>query len=1039
MNRTAIKNFAVWARCALREQVRTRLTQYGIKPDAIASSQQVAGGLIVAGQTLDEGEAAQYRELRYHLAELSRVQGQKLAIETLIDEIAYTWFNRLAALRYMEVNGYVGRVLSSSDVGFVDPDILRDASAIAETGTLPGLNFATLEEWRTLASRAANVDEFLYRRLLMVQCEALADGIPFLFNRSKFYMGLFLPANLLNQDSIVRRLVNDIPESDWQAIEIVGWLYQFYISERKDEVIGAKSKVSAQDIPAATQLFTPHWIVRYMVENSVGRLWLEGHPESRLREVMPYYLEPRLPSDESEETEPAAGQLELPQIPTLSVQPSLPLTPQELTVCDPACGSGHILVYAFDLLFEIYREQGYRSREIPGLILAHNLVGLDIDDRAVQLASFAVLMKARQYDARILRKPPRLNAVTVRSTRNLTLPNAKELMAGDWQPLLTAFEDADHLGSLITPPGFDESKLMAQLDEMEQSGSVFTAEILSLRGVVLQAQLLRRQYWAVVANPPYMNSDSFSPLLKQFVKQNYERSSGDLFAVFMERTIELTATTGLMATINQHAWMFLTDYRLLRESIILNYTILNMLHLGIGVFSELNSKIVQSTAFVISKSRTTSIRGVYFRLLNKNSPEWKKDSLLKGLYKHIAYQNDFSIIPGSPIAYWISDSVKKSFRELPSVGKICNLKQGLITGKNERFLRYWFEVPLHDISFECKSDSRSSDLSQKWFPLSKGGDFRRWYGNNDYVVNWKNNGYEIKNYGKEDGKKARSRPQGISKYFHRGITWSALTSSPISMRVHTGGSIFSDKGQALFPHVDKDYNGLISFLNSSVASYFLNIISPTLDYHSGYVSKLPIEPINVSQLEKDSIDIAISISQTDWDSFEYSWAFQIHPLLQDKTVHQLSKAFATWKTETDRAFQQLKQLEEENNRYWIDAYGLQDELTPEVPDDQITIRRADLPRDIRSLISYAVGCMMGRYSLDKPGLIHAGQPFDPTQHTTYPADLDGILPITDQTYFDDDLTIRFIDFIASPGNPIPLWVGRDRCAGQGVQCPADSQ
>ena len=396
MNRTAIKNFAIWARRYLREQVKARATQFGISHKSIIEPQAVAGGLLVAGQTLNTTEAKQYYQLRNRLQDLTLTSNQPQAIDALIDEIAYTWFNRLAALRFMEVNGYIGRVLSSSDPNLVDPDLLRDASSIAEMGDLPGLNLDTLNEWRSFANRDPNPDEFLYRRLLLAQCKALAEGIPALFDPRQNYQALFLPGNLLNQDSIVRRLVKEIPQEDWQDIEVVGWLYQFYISERKDEVIGAKSKIAAADIPAATQLFTPHWIVRYMVENSLGRLWLESHPESNLREKMPYYLENQEPLpnpllrgegiiEENSCSPPLAGE-------GLGVRF---LTPQELTIIDPACGSGHILVYAFDLLFEIYKEQGYLERDIPALILTHNLYGLDIDERAAQLASFAVLMKAR--------------------------------------------------------------------------------------------------------------------------------------------------------------------------------------------------------------------------------------------------------------------------------------------------------------------------------------------------------------------------------------------------------------------------------------------------------------------------------------------------------------------------------------------------------------------------------------------------------------------------------------------------------------------
>ncbi|MEM6753034.1 MAG: BREX-1 system adenine-specific DNA-methyltransferase PglX, partial [Cyanobacteria bacterium P01_C01_bin.38] len=493
MNRSAIKNFAIWARRYLTEQVTARASQYGITCKEIVEPQTVTGGLLVAGQTLDAEEAKQYEQLRKHLGELIQTSSQAQAVDALIDEIAYTWFNRFAALRFMEVNGYIGRVFSSTDPNLVDPDILRDASEIAEMKDLPGLDLTTLTKWRDFANRSPNPDEFLYRRLLIAQCNALAVGIPALFDPSKNYQALFLPGNLLNQDSIIRKLVQDIPEADWQDIEVVGWLYQFYISERKDEVIGAKSKVAAADIPAATQLFTPHWIVRYMVENSLGKLWLEAHPESNLREFMPYYLEnPESLHNHVDEGEKEDNLEPLPnpllagkgirepiqnpkqinpllksQTNTSVVQTNTSVVkiqnPEDLTVIDPACGSGHILVYAFDLLFEIYKEQGYLERDIPGLILQHNLHGLDIDERAAQLASFAVLMKARAKNSRILRKPIALNITVVRPVYVQGLGLIDEVNAQDWEPLIEAFKDADNLGSLITPPDFDSEKLREQI------------------------------------------------------------------------------------------------------------------------------------------------------------------------------------------------------------------------------------------------------------------------------------------------------------------------------------------------------------------------------------------------------------------------------------------------------------------------------------------------------------------------------------------------------------------------------------------------
>jgi len=765
MNRTAIKNFAIWARRSLREQVRARATQFGIRSNEIQEAQEVSGGLVVAGQVLNADEAKQYRLLRSRLQDLMQLYKQAQAVDVLIDEIAYTWFNRLAALRFMEVNGYLTtRVLSSSDPKLVDPDVLRDAGYIAEAGEFPGLDLDQLDEWRSVASRAPNPDEWLYRRLLVAQCEALAAGLPFLFDRTQNYTALFVPTNLLNKDEIVQRLVTDIPEEDWRdssdsenGVEIIGWLYQFYISERKDEVIGAKSKVAAQDIPAATQLFTPHWIVRYMVENSLGRLWLESHPESGLRSKMPYYLEspvesppsPQVWGNQSSQSPPDLGDL----------GGKLPLQPQDLTVCDPACGSGHILVYAFDLLFEIYREQGYLERDIPGLILTHNLFGLDIDERAVQLASFAVLMKARSKNSRILRNPPVLNLATVRSTRHLasqlaasqlaTMPSASptlinhQLVLGEVRSmqlpivpqqtnesrlgdllggLLAAFEDADHLGSLITPPVFDAAVLYAELEAMEQTAPVFVELFAALRHVVKQAELLQKQYWVVVANPPYMGSKSMNSHLKDFAQANYPDSKSDLFAVFVERIIGMTTADGFMGLMSPFTWMFLSSYEKLRKHILNRNTLTSLIRPEYHAFFE--SAYVPICTFTLSKKVLPEYPGTFIDLTQFYGADLQPVKTLEAIanpncgYLYHAKATDFAKIPGSPIAYWASSKVKNIFSKRSPLESVAETRIGMATGDNERFMRNWHEVSIQKIGFSFGDRQEAKQSGMKWFPYN---------------------------------------------------------------------------------------------------------------------------------------------------------------------------------------------------------------------------------------------------------------------------------------------------------------------------------
>ena len=1029
MNRSAIKTFAVWARQHLRQQVTARLKYFGITAQAIEEPTLVSGGLLVAGQTLDAEDASAYQQLRDHLQELAGGEAEKLkgtkalkaAVASLIDEVAYTWFNRFSALRYMEVNGYLRRrVLSSSDELLVDPDILRMASDVAAAEELPGLTLTVLDEWRILAAKSANAEEFLYRRLVNAQCLALAEGLPFLFEESAQYTALFMPGNLLNSGSIVRRLVEDIPEEDWRdaadsenGVEIIGWLYQFYISERKDEVIGAKGKIAARDIPAATQLFTPHWIVRYMVENSLGRLWVEGHPESKLREKMPYYLESPPPEGTEEKAE-REEQLELSNSVAAPGELSV-VEAQDLTVMDPACGSGHILVYAFDLLFEIYKEQGYAERDIPALILEHNLHGLDIDERAVQLASFSVLMKARAKNSRILRRSPKLNIATVRSTQNLSLPAGKEFVESDWQPLLEAFKEADSLGSLITPPALDEAKLLAQVDAFESDNPVFRAEPKSFRDLVEQAQLLRQQYLVVVANPPYMSNKGLNSTLKKDLAQNYRDFKTNLFSAFIIRSFSLSISeTSMLSFVTPFSWMFLSSFEKLRELLLHKKTIVNLVKPSYTSFFE--SAIVSLVTFTVknSPSRTS---GVYIDLGYLGSAESQSPKLLKaiedpkcGYYYHVD-ASDFSKMPGSPIAYWLSKSIIEIFATSPQLVEIATPRLGMATGNNDRFLRFWYEVHNNRIGLHFSDREEALESKKKWFPYNKGGDFRRWYGNNEYLVDWEKDGYLLQTTRHPSGR-IWAHNFNLEYIFRESLTWTTTSSSYFAIRYSPKGHLFDNKGSSIFSE-STNTRRILGVLSSSLCQYFMKALNSSVEFQPGNVASMPMMLTKDQELierEVGLVENCIVLSRKDWDSFEASWDFQTHPLFIKGTSH-LKQAFAQWKNQSETTFQQLKQLEEENNRYWINAYSLQDELTPEVPDDQITIRRADLSRDIRSFISYAIGCTMGRYSLDAPGLIHAGQPFDTTRHTTFPADPDAIIPITDQAYFTDDIVTRFIEFV----------------------------
>ena len=1093
MNRTAIRNFATWARTTLIEQVRSRLHSFGITEKRIVSAQSVAGGIVVNGQTLNGEDADHYHQLK-SLIDHSGLTGAAL-ITKITEEIAYIWFNRLAALRYMEVNGYLSyRCLSSSDPNLVDPDILREVGAIAAAGDFEELDFAKLTVWRELAASQPNPDEWLYRKLLLLQCRDLSKAIACLFDRDKDYTLLFLPPNLLNSDSILKKLVSAIAEEDWLDIEIVGWLYQFYISEKKDEVIGAKSKVKAEDIPAATQLFTPHWIVRYMVENSLGRLWLEAHPESSLREKMPYYLE-RSPLAPLEK-----GGKDALQVPLIKGDLGGSLTPQSLTVCDPACGSGHILVYAFDLLFEIYREQGYSDREIPALILEHNLFGLDIDDRAVQLASFAILMKARARDKRFLRRVadlPRLNILWVRNTRqffneremagvgqgaiadhqmSLGLGLAEQLplgyvapivrgslvsfltenraISGELLAILRAFVDADHLGSLIGPPVFDADRIYEELDRLEFDFPIYRDDFGVLRDVVRQAVFLRRQFRVVVANPPYMGDGSFNDVVKAFVNQKYKAAKGDLYGAFIIRDLELCAENGSVAMLTIPNWMFLSSFEDVRKLILENYFLESLVHNGRGVFGS----DFGSCSFTIRNRRSVNELGIFKRLFDKQGSVASNEELEQRFFTAKSFYTnpqDFGKIPSSAIAYWVSKQLLEVFSKASLLGDIASPRQGLSTTDNSQFVRFWFEVKKSNIALNCANRRDAQKSALKWFPFDKGGDFRKWYGNNIFIVNWHNDGKEIKENILSKYPYLKGNPDFVAKnsdyYFQAGITWGKVTSGAFSTRFSENGYIFSDAGMKIFVSSSKTTQSFLGLLNSKIIEQVLLCISPTLNFEQGSISQIPVLD---EAFDSQVAENAISISRQDWDNFETSWDFKTHPLTRYKT-NLIQQAFENWQQESESAFQQLKQLEEENNRYWIAAYGLQDELTPEVPDEQITIRRADLTRDIKSLLSYAVGCIMGRYALEREGIrspltplkkggkddlqvsIQKEEEKKEKEENSSPPFLRGaggdlpssaIIPITSQAYFTDDIVDQIIEFLKTAYSPQHLQANLDYIA-----------
>ncbi|MGQ0755592.1 BREX-1 system adenine-specific DNA-methyltransferase PglX [Acinetobacter baumannii] len=991
MNTSNIKKYAPQARNDFIAAMRKQAAKYGITAKAILPVEQ-KGDLLLIGDQVFPLSVMKPRDKLIKCIQTS-------SFEQTIDYIAYSWFNRLCAIRYMECKGLLEhgrRVLSSADGSAGLPQILEECLDI----DLPGLNASRVAELKL----DGNKDEELYRELLLAQCHALNQVMPLLFEQVSDETELLLPDNLTKTDSLIRDLVSSIPEEDWSDVQIIGWLYQFYISEKKDQVIG--KVVKSEDIPAATQLFTPNWIVKYLVQNSVGRLWLMAQPDSTLASEWEYYIQP---AEQSDEVNAQLKQL----IDVRISEDGDTLNPESITVLDPACGSGHILVEAYDCLKAIYLERGYRSRDIPRLILENNLYGIDIDTRAAQLASFALLMKAREDDRRLFSNPPKLNIIALQDSQPERLEAFSQDLAStgiaqaDLKELLDLFEHASTFGSLIQIPEAFAKKLPeleAKLNTALNSGDIFSQQSAKeLLPLVQQAKLLAKQYDAVIANPPYMGGKGMNTALKDFAKKTFPDSKSDLFAMFIELGFDWCKDSGFNSMVTMQSWMFLSSYEAMREKILQDRTIQTMAHLGARAFPEISGEVVQTTAFVMQGKHLDGFKPVFFRLVDTEQDQ-KETELKVGLNRFDStIQDDFKKIPGSPVAYWVSEKVLEIFESSPSMGSVADARQGLATADNNRFLRLWQEVDIQKIGFGMESRHQAQSSHKKWFPYNKGGEFRKWYGNQEYVVNWENDGKELFEF------LPRSVIRNPSYYFKPSISWSRITSSFNSFRFYPTGFIFDQAGHSIFSN---DAPATMSYLNSKFCSFILNVMNPTMNLEVGYIQSIPVATKTFS--EKSS-SILIDIAKKDWDSYETSWDFTRNPIIRTQQPN-LEQAFNTWQQQNTNAVAEMKRLEEENNKLFIEAYGLQDELTPDVPDEQITLTRANREKDSQRLVSYALGCMMGRYSLDESGLIyaHAGnQDFDASRYQTFPADADGIIPLTEMHWFEDDATHRIQEFLTA--------------------------
>ena len=1039
MNKTAIKNFAIWARNKLIADVSYDARLIGITEDGIAKPlPQSFGGtqffdIGTAEPYSISGEAVRQRDkLIEVIQQKEKDTDYKTAYQYVIEEVAYTWFNRLIAIRFMEVNDYLPshiRVLSSES-GKLEPDLVT-------TPFDAELPFTAEEEAQIFQLKQDNKLDEVFRILFLKQCNALNEILPALFEKTKNYTELLLSLSVIDQDGVVYHLLHDIPEDDFNIerggqVEIIGWLYQYYNTEPKAAAFAKNGKITKEEIPAVTQLFTPDWIVRYMVENSLGRLWVEGHPECDLKENWKYYLE-----EAQQEPEVQAKLSEI-------RKEYAALNPEDIKLIDPCMGSGHILVYAFDVLMQIYESAGYSQRDAAKSILEHNIYGLDIDDRAYQLAYFAVMMKARQYNRRILNGEHSCHVYAIQESNSINRAHLKYFGAGmddieknaakmQLEGLLDTLTDAKEYGSILNVESYNWDLLRRFVAAEDTAGQISmdsvgvedTAE--QLNRLIDIGETMARKYWVTCTNPPYAGTSNLSANVNNFVKKNYPDSKADLFAVFIERCRQMTVNNGFQAMITQHAWMFLSSFEKLREKMMLTETV-NMAHLGARAFEEIGGEVVQTTAFVRCANRVEGYKGTYCRLIEPTSQQGKADMFISGQNQYRVGQISFSKIPGVPVAYWISPEVLKLFDER-TVGSIADAKSGMTTTDNTRFLRLWEEVNCQKIGFGYGNIADTQDMKYKWFPFCKGGDFRRWAGNESFVVNWFNNGEEIRvaAEGATGG-----RLVNIDCALRECLVWTKISSANISLRMKKQGIFFSDAAPGVFANRETLYY-LLALLNTKYANEIIKLINPTLNFVPGAVSSVPVK-----KDEKNKgkiIEIAegnVQLSEQDWDSFETSWDFKKHPLLQN--VSTISEAFNQWQAECDDRFNQLKTNEEELNRIFIDIYGLQDELTPEVEDKDVTVRKADLQRDIKSLLSYAVGCMFGRYSTYKDGLLFAGEPYSlqafvdkmnerpgtisaeelerayrnegiVVDEMFFP-DADNVIPITDEEYLDDDIVSR---------------------------------
>ncbi|MDB0073138.1 BREX-1 system adenine-specific DNA-methyltransferase PglX [Planktomarina temperata] len=954
--------------------------------------------------------------------------------EQVIEQVAYTWFNRFTALQYMDMNGFNRVRIIAPVEGQTRPEILSEATAGIFTDDLVSENTKGIVSGLLDGRSASNDPENeAYRHLVVSACNYWHKSMPYMFEKILDFTELLMPEDLLSATSILTSLREVMTEDVCKDVEVIGWLYQFYISEKKDDVFAGlkkNQKITPENIPAATQLFTPHWIVRYLAENSLGRLWMLNRPQSKLAEQMEYYIKP-----------------EEPETDFIKIS-----TPQELKICDPACGSGHMLTYAFDLLHAIYEEEGFDPKDIPEFILEHNLTGIEIDERAGSLASFALAMKAAEKlgRRRFLRMETKPDICVLQNVsfepselQDIEAMVGRSLFTADLRATLTQFEQAKNFGSLIIPKLKDPQECLRVVEAQDLGGDMFRAKLRDrLLTVLRMSETLSSRYHVVVANPPYMGASNMNGVMKSWTAKTFSRSKADLYAMFIDRNRDLIRKGGYFGMITMHGWMFISTYSKLREFMVQNNTLVSMAHLGTRGFDSIGGEVVSTTAFVQRNVRQNQDLGTYVRLTEATSERAKAELFLSAKkttnnpIRFEARTSDFEKIPGSPVAYWLPETARKLFDEGGAFGDFLDARIGLATGQNDHYLRFHYEVSTKNTAFSCGDRSTAKATGKKWFPFNKGGSPRKWYGNCEFVVNWEKDGHELQTTMHPSGERIWAHNFNLDHIFRPMISWSDITTNGLAIRFYPQGFIFDSTGVSAFERTSRQVRKCIGAIsNTKLGTYFSEVLNPTHHFTTGDFARFPVPTGIVDSSHDETVERAISIAKSDWDSYETSWDFTTLPLFShDHRGSNMAETYAKLRTHWQSMTDEMQRLEEENNKIFIDAYGLQDELTPEVPIDEITLtcnphyryggNMTDEEREARLLsdtmaefLCYAVGCMFGRYSLDKPGLVLGNQGetladyLAQVPEPTFEPDEDNVIPILDGDWFNDDVTERFRKFL----------------------------